>query len=126
MSAEKSEFSSFDEFWPFYVREHKHKETRTLHFIGTSLAMACVAGALFTKRRSLLLLAPIVGYGPAWFSHFFIEKNRPATFKHPLYSLRADFVMWAKIMNGSMDDEVARILGEEEASPAESVASTLN
>ncbi len=126
------EFMSFEEFWPFYVSQHKSKTTRTLHFWGTTFAMLCVAGALFTKRRSLLLLAPIVGYGPAWIGHFFIEKNRPATFKHPIYSLRADFVMWTKIVNGTMDEEVARILrdlGDESskvANDVEEVASTLN
>lgn len=127
MSDEKAQFASFEEFWPFYVKEHKEKATRMFHFVGTSLAIACVAGGLLTRRRSLLLLAPIMGYGPAWFSHFFIEKNRPASFKHPLYSLRADFVMWAKMMNGTMDDEVARILGESEGEAAEaSAVSPLN
>lgn len=103
---------TFEEFWPFYVREHRKKLTRQFHFVGTTLALGCAAGALLTRRRWLLALAPIAGYGPAWFSHFFVEKNRPATFKHPLWSLQADFVMWAKMLRGTMDAEVERVLAE--------------
>ena len=107
------EFSSFEEFWPFYVKEHSKKTTRMLHFAGTTAAMACVAGAVLLKKRWLLLAAPVVGYGPSWIGHFFVEKNRPATFKYPLWSLRADFVMWGKIVRGEMDAEVERVLAEE-------------
>ena len=103
-------FNSFEEFWPFYVREHSKKTTRTLHFVGTSLAMASVAAALVSKRRGLLLAAPVVGYGLAWIGHFFVENNRPATFKYPAWSLRADMVMWWKTATGAMDAEVDRVL----------------
>jgi hypothetical protein len=114
------DFQSFDDFWPFYVKEHKKKSTRILHFIGTTGAMACVAGGLLTKRRWLLAVAPVVGYGPAWISHFFIEGNKPASFKYPLYSLRADLVMWSKMVRFQMTDEVERILREDaERSAAE-------
>jgi hypothetical protein len=106
-------FGSFDEFWPFYVKEHQKKSTRILHFIGTTGAMACVAGGLLTKRRWLLAVAPVVGYGPAWISHFFIEGNKPASFKYPLYSLKADLVMWSKMVRFQMTDEVERILRED-------------
>jgi hypothetical protein len=101
---------SFEEFWPYYVKEHQKKGTRVLHFIGTTAAMACVAGGLLTKRRWLLALAPVVGYGHAWVGHFFIEGNKPATFKYPLWSLRADFVMWSKMVRGKMTEEVERVL----------------
>jgi hypothetical protein len=107
------EFRTFEEFWPFYVKEHQKKATRILHFIGTTSAMACVAGGLITKRRWLLAVAPVAGYGPAWVSHFFIEGNKPASFKHPLWSLRADLVMWTKMVRFQMDDEVERVLREE-------------
>ncbi len=109
----KQDFRTFDEFWPFYVKEHQKKSTRILHFIGTTGAMACVAGGLLTKRRWLLAVAPVVGYGPAWISHFFIEGNKPASFKYPLYSLRADLVMWSKMVRFQMTDEVERILRED-------------
>jgi hypothetical protein len=97
---------SFEEFWPYYVREHSKKSTRRLHFVGTTLAMMCAGGALLSGRKSLLLLAPVVGYGPAWISHFFIEGNKPATFDYPLWSLKADLVMWTKMAAGTMDHEV--------------------
>jgi len=105
-------FETFDDFWPYYVREHSKKLTRQFHFVGTSLALACVAGAVFGRKPWLLLAAPVAGYGAAWISHFFIEKNRPATFEHPLWSVQADFVMWGKMLAGTMDAEVERILGE--------------
>ena len=108
-----TEFRTFEEFWPFYVKEHQKKSTRILHFIATTGAAACVAGGLLTKRRWLLALAPVVGYGPAWVSHFFIEGNRPASFKYPLWSLRADLVMWMKMVRFEMSDEVERVLREE-------------
>lgn len=101
-------FQTFDEFWPHYVREHSRRGTRRLHFIGTTTALACVAGATLLRKPSLLALAPLAGYGAAWIGHFFIEKNMPATFQHPLWSLRADFVMWTKILQGTMDAEVER------------------
>ena len=107
------EFRTFEEFWPFYVKEHQQKATRILHFIGTTSAMACLAGGLLTKRRWLLALAPVVGYGPAWVGHFFIEGNRPASFKHPVWSLRADLVMWSKMVRFQMNDEVERVLRED-------------
>ena len=114
MSAPKTpRYESFEQFWPYYVKEHSKKSTRVLHFIGTTAAMACVAGGLLTRRRWLLALAPVVGYGPAWVSHFLIEKNRPATFTYPLWSLRADMVMWGKMATGKMDAEVERVLAEE-------------
>jgi len=104
---------TFEQFWDFYVGEHRKKATRIFHFIGTTAAIGCVAGGLLTKRRWLLLMAPICGYGPAWFSHFFIEKNKPATFTYPLWSLQADFVMWWKTLSGQMQAEVDRVLRQE-------------
>ncbi len=100
-------YKTFEEFWPFYVREHSKKTTRTIHFVGTTAVMALVAYAAIRRKTWPLFVAPLVGYGPAWFSHFFIEGNRPATFKYPLWSLKADFVMWSKIARGKMDEEVA-------------------
>lgn len=109
------ELTSFEEFWPYYVGEHRKKATRLLHFAGTTAAMGCVAGAIVFKKRWLLALAPVVGYGPSWISHFFIEKNKPATFTYPVWSLRADLVMWWKTIRGEMDAEVERVLAAEEA-----------
>ncbi len=120
--ADEKRFQTFEEFWPYYVKEHAKKSTRILHFVGTTAAMSCVAGAIVFRKPLLLLAAPILGYGPAWFSHFVIEKNRPATFTYPAWSLRADLVMWRKMVMGEMDAEVARVLAAEEpARAAESV-----
>jgi hypothetical protein len=106
---------TFEEFWPYYVKEHSKKLTRQFHFVGTSLALGCFAGGLLTRHKWLLLVAPVAGYGPAWISHFFIEKNRPATFTYPRWSLMADFVMWGKMLAGTMDDEVAAVVEAERA-----------
>ncbi len=105
---------TFEEFWPYYVREHSRKSTRTIHFVGTTAVMALVAYAAVRRKAWPLLVAPFAGYGPAWFSHFFIEGNKPATFKYPLWSLKADFIMWSKIARGKMDEEVARVIRAEE------------
>src|SRR5262245_25728482 len=100
--------NSFREFWPFYVGEHSRPLNRRLHFVGTTLFLATVVTALVTQRWWLLLLSPIPGYSFAWIGHFFVEKNRPATFKYPFYSLAADFVMYGKMWAGTMDEEVKR------------------
>lgn len=105
---------TFEEFWTYYVREHSRKSTRTIHFVGTTAVMGLVAYAAVRRKAWPLLVAPIVGYGPAWFSHFFIEGNKPATFEYPLWSLKADFIMWSKIARGTMDGEVARVIRAEE------------
>jgi hypothetical protein len=115
----KIDIETFEQFWDYYVAAHKEKANRILHFIGLTAAGACVAGGLLTKRRWLLLLAPIVGYGPSWIGHFFIEHNRPASFGHPIWSLRADFIMWWKTATGTMQAEVDRVVGEESKRAAE-------
>lgn len=103
---------SFEEFWPYYVREHSKKSTRVLHFAGTTAAVATLGYALATRRPALIPLALVAGYGPAWISHFFIEKNRPATFKYPLWSLLSDFKMLGKMAKGTMDAEVERVMAQ--------------
>lgn len=104
----QAEFKTFEDFWPFYVREHDNPVNRTLHFIGTTLAVGSLTAGLLTGRRSLMLAAPVLGYGFAWLGHFAVEGNRPATFKYPAWSLRGDFVMWWKIATGAMDAEIER------------------
>ena len=100
-------YQSFREFWPFYVREHSHPTNRALHFVGTSLVIGCALGAA-AGQVYLLPAMPVIGYGFAWTGHFFFEKNKPATFKYPLWSLAADFVMWSKILTGRMPDELRK------------------
>jgi hypothetical protein len=108
MSEER--IQSFEEFWPFYVREHSHPVNRALHYAGTTMVIGTVATAAITLNPAWLLAAPVVGYGPAWVGHFFIEKNRPASFKYPLWSLAADFKMYGMALRGKMRDEVERCL----------------
>lgn len=109
---------SFEEFWPFYVHEHSKKSTRIMHFVGTTAAAGTAIAALVLKRPSLILVGLALGYGPAWISHFFIEKNRPASFKYPLWSFQADWVMWSKIIAGTMDAEVERVMASHGAAKA--------
>ena len=87
-------YSSFAEFWPFYLREHSKPRTRAIHYSGTSLVVLIAAAALLSGSWWLLAAMPVAGYGFAWASHAAVERNRPATFTHPLWSLRADFRMW--------------------------------
>ena len=93
-------FSSFAEFYPFYLGEHSNRTCRRLHFIGTSLVIATAVSAVLTGNWGWLLLLPLFGYSFAWVGHFFFEKNRPATFKYPLYSLIGDFLMYRDIWIG--------------------------
>ncbi len=100
--------ADFDAFWLEYVREHSHPLNRKLHTIGMSLALACLVAGIFKRRLSLLFLAPILGYGFAWCGHFFVEKNTPKSFSHPLLSLRASALLYWKTLCGEMDAEVER------------------
>ena len=97
---------TFEEFWRFYCREHSRPLTRRLHVVG-SLAGPAAAILLFaaTRRWSALLAYPVISYGFAWASHFLVEKNRPATFRYPLRSLAADYLMVVKTLAGTMDRE---------------------
>lgn len=102
-------FNSFAEFWPHYVAEHSNPLTRLLHLIGTAIAVACLFYFVAIGSWWLLPLALIPGYGAAWVSHFFIEKNKPATFQYPLWSFMADYKMIWLMLIGRMDSEVERV-----------------
>ncbi|NWC82228.1 DUF962 domain-containing protein [Pseudomonas putida] len=95
-----AQFRSFAEFYPYYLGEHSNPTCRRLHFVGTSLVIALLAYTIGSGKWLLLLAVPLFGYGFAWVGHFFFEKNRPATFKHPLYSLIGDFAMFRDILLG--------------------------
>ncbi|MFL5318746.1 MAG: Mpo1-like protein [Myxococcaceae bacterium] len=100
---------SYREFWPYYVGEHKKPLTRWLHFVGTTGVFLILISAIVTMRPWMLLLCPLSGYSWAWVSHFFVEKNRPATFKYPLWSLTGDFQMYFFMITGRMNAEVERV-----------------
>jgi hypothetical protein len=95
-------FASFSEFYPFYLGEHRNVVCRRLHFIGSLGVIGCVAMALAMDNWLWLPAALVCGYGFAWIGHFFFEKNRPATFRHPLYSLIGDWVMFKDICTGKI------------------------
>jgi hypothetical protein len=101
-------FESYEQFWPFYVKEHSTQACRALHFAGTSLALVAIVAGILVARW-WLVAAPVAGYGFAWAGHFVFEKNRPATFAYPLWSLRADFRMYRYMWLGRMDEEVRRL-----------------
>ena len=99
MSTER--FQSFEEFYPFYITEHQNKTSRTLHFIGTFIVLILVGYFIFSQKEAKFWIAvPLVGYGFAWVGHAFFEKNKPATFKYPLWSLRGDFKLFFEILLG--------------------------
>jgi hypothetical protein len=91
-------YTSFAEFYPFYLSEHSKRTTRQLHFLGSSLGLLCLLALLFTGDPWWLALGLVCGYGLAWFSHAVFEKNRPATFRQPLYSFMGDWVMFWQIL----------------------------
>lgn len=93
-------YASFTEFYPFYLGEHSNRLCRRMHFIGSTLVLATLVYALFTGLWRVLLLAPVFGYGFAWLGHLLFEKNRPATFRHPIYSLMGDWVMYQQMLRG--------------------------
>ena len=97
-----AQFRSFAEFYPYYLGEHSNPTCRRLHFVGTSLVIALLAYTIGSGKWLLLLAVPVFGYGFAWVGHFFFEKNRPATFTYPLYSLAGDFVMFRDILRGTL------------------------
>jgi hypothetical protein len=101
--------TSFEEFWPFYVSQHSRSSTRALHFVGTTLVLGSLAAGALVEPWVALAAFPL-GYGPAWIGHFFFEKNRPATFTYPLWSLRGDFRMYVLMLTGRMAPELDRAL----------------
>ena len=102
-------YKDFNEFWPFYVREHSKKGTRMLHFIGTTALFIFLVAAIWSGSVWSLVAGVVAAYGCAWTGHFLIEKNRPATFQYPLLSLRGDFKMYALMLTGRMESELQRI-----------------
>lgn len=93
-------FRNFEDFWPYYLGEHSDPMNRWLHFAGTSGFLALVIGTIFQANPWMVLFWPVAGYGPAWIGHFIVEKNRPATFQHPIWSLMGDFRMYGRMWQG--------------------------
>ena len=103
VSPMEKKYTSFSEFYPYYLSEHENTTCRLLHFIGSWLVLAVIAYVIFTGALVFLWLIPLIGYGFAWVGHFFYEHNKPATFKYPFYSLMGDWVMFKDILAGNID-----------------------
>ena len=101
--------ATYAEFWPYYLEEHSKPQTRGFHFFGTALAIVLCVASIVTLNPWLLLAAIVSGYFFAWIGHFFIEKNRPATFTHPLWSLISDFRMFFLFITGRLSGELSRL-----------------
>lgn len=98
----------YKDFYQFYLEEHSDKTCRILHFTGTFLVFVLVFLAVFSNRPVLWILVPVVGYGFAWVGHYFFEKNKPATFKYPLWSLVSDFKMFFELLTGQLPFDGAK------------------
>ncbi|MCB1326186.1 MAG: DUF962 domain-containing protein [Spirochaetales bacterium] len=107
MSEGEQKITSMREFWPFYLNEHANPTNRLLHYIGSTLVLGVIAAGILVNPW-LLLLAPVVGYGFAWVGHFFIEKNRPATFTYPFRSLLSDWIMYGCMLTGRIGRELEK------------------
>ncbi len=105
MSTEKK-YKTFWSFYPYYLTEHVESKNRILHFTGTLLLICSLFAGIVTGKWLFFVLIPVLGYGFAWVGHFFIEKNRPATFTYPLYSLASDFVMFWHILTGQIKNKL--------------------
>lgn len=106
MATEKK-YKSFWSFYPYYLTEHGDAKNRLLHFVGTGLIIAFLIAGIVLQNWWLIAAIPFFGYGFAWVGHFFIEKNKPATFTYPLYSLGSDFVMFWHILTGRICKKLA-------------------
>ena len=98
--------ASYSEFWPYYLREHAQPATRMLHYVGSILAIGVLIYALVSQNWLLLIAVPVSGYFFAWMSHAFVERNKPATFTHPLWSLISDYRMLWRAITGKLDDDL--------------------
>ncbi|MGB0936065.1 MAG: Mpo1-like protein [Colwellia sp.] len=96
------EYKSFDTFYPFYLSQHQDKTCRRLHFIGSFFIVLLTIYSVITSQYKLLFFIPLIGYGFAWVGHFIFERNRPATFTYPIYSLIGDWVMFKDILIGKI------------------------
>ncbi|WP_144392712.1 DUF962 domain-containing protein [Pleionea sediminis] len=106
MSNQPVRIKTYDEFWLFYLREHQRSACRALHYLGTTLALATLSLFIAYQLWGWLWLPLILGYTPAWIGHFFIEKNRPATFTYPWWSFISDFKMLFYAITGKLNNEL--------------------
>ena len=95
-------YASFAQFYPTYLNQHANRLCRRMHFIGSTLALLSLITLIMTGNPWWLLSIVLCGYGFAWIGHFVFEKNRPATFQQPLYSLMGDWAMYRQMLSGKI------------------------
>ncbi len=105
----EKQFQSFEEFWPFYLSQHADGICRALHVVGTTAGVAFLILCLVSANFALIPLSLVPGYGLAWVGHFVFEKNRPAAFGNPIWSLFGDFKMLRLVYTGQINDELKRL-----------------
>jgi hypothetical protein len=110
MDRTKDRIERFEDFWLYYLGEHKHPVNRALHFAGTTAALATLAAGAVTMNPMAIPAALVLGYGPAWVGHFFFEKNKPASWSYPAWSFRADFKMYARMWTRGITADLAEQL----------------
>ena len=110
MEINNERIENYREFWDFYVSEHREPLTRYLHFVGTGLGIVLLVWIIRGGHWFYLPLCFATGYAFAWFSHFFVEKNKPASFKYPLWSFISDYKMMWYMLTGKMNTEVERVI----------------
>lgn len=96
------QFASFAEFYPFYLSQHDNQICRRLHFVGSTLGLVGLTASVITGKKRYIAAGIVAGYGCAWVGHFFFEHNKPATFKHPVYSFMGDWVMYKDMLTGKI------------------------
>lgn len=104
----EQQYKTFGEFWPFYLLEHSDPTNRFLHFVGSLVALVFIGAAIYYRNAYFVIGAVVSGYAFAWIGHFFIEHNRPATFKYPLKSFFADWVMFVCILTGQIGKQIEK------------------
>ena len=102
MSDLSPKLDNLKDFYVFYLNEHSRVWCRIMHYIGSSLVILILGAVVYSQMWIYLLLIPVAGYGFAWVGHFFIEKNRPATFQYPFYSLLSDWIMYFSFLTGQL------------------------
>lgn len=102
-------YKSYRDFFPYYLSEHSKPLCRAFHYVGTTLVLAVLAYAIFMRQWAFLALMPVAGYSFAWVGHFFVEKNRPATFTYPIWSLMGDFHMYFLWLTGRLKSRLKQL-----------------
>lgn len=111
-------YTAFREFYPYYLSEHRDPRCRGLHYVGSGLVLVMLTYTLWTGRWGLFWLLPVIGYGFAWAGHFFFERNRPATFRYPIFSLIGDWVMLGDFLTGRLRARLAALPADDKHTAA--------